>query len=512
MSGSEIEDRNEQLKEKFGNIEGFEVECLTTEDPGVLEEKSPKFDLSLNALVSSEDKEMVNVDDTREIGSVSVKVEELFASVMPPSTVEDDLVNQIMMVSCTDGQKTFVTQPACEMADVLDEVSQQEGSSYDSRREAEKMPLPDSFVAPDSSSMTPMQVACQRPPGRDDYTFRTVSRNAYKQDLYVQEFGISISNQLANVEVRTLPFPRLKYHDSSWEECIPSIGQRNMMHKKVVHGGSVRLWVCINFSPYITATIAPRLCNELIEICRTSGMVFEMNPVLTIQCARPKHCNDVSFTDLKWARAAVPENNQSFSNMEVVVLNKNIVQDKFEETSNVAGLADEHEERPRLSAISEDIHSATSRSKEIVVGPKAALCEWAIPNEFQDHPTTVEVNESSKGRGLLEMADCVFATANCKMDANGTTETPPKGLGVFLWKAMHDSTLTSLAISVEEVSVKQKTKACYTDQPMNPSMGQTGLFSLWMEEGYWIYYIQDANGRMWERTCRDLQIHHVQPD
>jgi hypothetical protein len=249
VSGSEIEDRNEQLKEKLGNIEGFEVECLTAEDPGVLEEeKSPKFDLSLNALVSSEDKEMVNVDDTREIGSVSVKVEELFASVMPPSTVEDDLVNQRMMVSCTDGQKTFVTQPACEMADVLDEVSQQEGSSYDmetggnnSRREAEKMHLPDSFVAPDASSMTPMQVTCQRPPGRDDYTFRTVSRNAYKQDLYVQEFGISISNRLANVEARTLPFPRLKYHDSSWEECIPSIGQRNMMHKKVVHGGIVRL-------------------------------------------------------------------------------------------------------------------------------------------------------------------------------------------------------------------------------------------------------------------------------
>jgi eukaryotic translation initiation factor 2C len=116
-----------------------------------------------------------------------------------------------------------------------------ETGGNNSRREAEKMHLPDSFVAPDASSMTPMQVTCQRPPGRDDYTFRTVSRNAYKQDLYVQEFGISISNRLANVEARTLPFPRLKYHDSSWEECIPSIGQRNMMHKKVVHGGIVRL-------------------------------------------------------------------------------------------------------------------------------------------------------------------------------------------------------------------------------------------------------------------------------
>ncbi len=95
------------------------------------------------------------------------------------------------------------------------------------------------------------------------------------------------------------------------------------------------------------------------------------------------------------------------------------------------------------------------------MGPEAALCEWASPNEFQDHPATVEVNESSKGRGLVEMVDYVFAIANCKMDVDGTTETPLKGLGVFLWKAMHDSTLTSLAISVEEVSVKQKTKALH---------------------------------------------------
>jgi eukaryotic translation initiation factor 2C len=94
---------------------------------------------------------------------------------------------------------------------------------------------------------------------------KTVSRNAYKQDPYVQEFGISISNQLANVEARILPPPRvcnwswhvarfgcsefcffctgwqwlkfsvhvqLKYHDTGREkECLPSIGQWNMMHK-----------------------------------------------------------------------------------------------------------------------------------------------------------------------------------------------------------------------------------------------------------------------------------------
>jgi hypothetical protein len=64
----------------------------------------------------------------------------------------------------------------------------------------------------------------------------------------MQEVGISVNNQLANVEARTLPIPRLTYHDTSWEEYIPSIGQRNMMHKKMVNGGAVKQWTCINFS------------------------------------------------------------------------------------------------------------------------------------------------------------------------------------------------------------------------------------------------------------------------
>jgi hypothetical protein len=236
------------------------------------------------------------------------------------------------------------------------------------------------------------------------------------------------------------------------------------MNIRMVNGGSIRRWACINFSQCVIARIAPQLCNELIEMYRTSGMVFEMNPMLTIQCAGSEHCDDV--------RVAVPENNQSFSDMKVMVHSRNIVQDEFQETSNTTGLADELKESPRLSGNAEDIHSATSKSKKIVVSPEVALYY--------------------------------------KMDADGTTETPLKGLGV--WKTMHDSTLTNLAISVEEISVKQDTKACYADQPMNPRMGQTCVFSLWMEEGSWIYYIQDANGQMWERTCRDLQIHHVQPD
>ncbi len=174
--GSAVEGMNEQLKEKLDNVEGLEVKCLTEEDPGILEEeKSPKLGLFLNTLANSEDKEMVDVDDTTETGNASLKVEELFANVLPPSAVEDDLVNQGMIVSCTDEQQTFVTQFASKMVDVLVEVSRQGDPSSrtecgmeirgdDSRGEAVRMQLPDSCVAPEDSSRVPIQVSCQASP------------------------------------------------------------------------------------------------------------------------------------------------------------------------------------------------------------------------------------------------------------------------------------------------------------------------------------------------------------
>ena len=41
------------------------------------------------------------------------------------------------------------------------------------------------------------------------FTLQTVSHNAYHQDPYAQEFGIRISDQLAQVEARILPAPRV---------------------------------------------------------------------------------------------------------------------------------------------------------------------------------------------------------------------------------------------------------------------------------------------------------------
>ncbi len=448
------------------------------------------------------------IEDINIRSKLEAEKEEPFTSVLPPSAVEDDLANQRTMVSCTKEQQSILVY-------VPVEVSQQAGPSSrteygmevrgdDNGVEAISMELPDSFVAPDDSSMTTMLVTCQHTPGRDNDTSQTVSRNAYKQDPYVQELCISISNRLANVEARTLPLSRLKYHDTSWEECIPSIGQRNMMHKKMVNGGMVKHCACVNFSRYVTVDITHQSYNELTLMCRTLGMMCGIKSVLTIQGVKPGQREDAN------PRAIFLECDQPLSDMEVEVLNEDGVPDESEEISNAT--------------------NSTDKYKKTVVGHATIPNDCAVKNEFQDNHALIGDNKDSRRCGLLKMGRCEFATDDDEMDPNGITETPTNGFGVSVWRAVHDLTLISLAIFVvifskvgtitrswkEEcagrISVKQKTEPRCTDQTMDPRTRQTDAFDLWMEEGCWIYMTQGANGHMWGKSCRDLQIHHDQPD
>ncbi|CAK9876584.1 unnamed protein product [Sphagnum jensenii] len=302
---------------------------------------------------------MVNVDDTSEVGNASLKVEELLTSVLPPYTVEDDHVDQRIMVSCTDEQQTFVTQPTCEMVDVVAEVSRHEDSSlkteYDmeirgnnSRCEAVRMQLTSSFVNPDDSSMVPI-------------------RKWWELTIMVM-FHIAL---------------------------IPENSDTN----NISHWN--RKWEC---------------------------------------------------TLLEHAKVAVYENDQPFSDMGVVIFNKSIIQNEF-------GV--------------------------IATTPEST-------NEYKESPTNMFVFPN-------------FPHLNpVQLDQEGSIALN------YLYKS---STTGVCNASAYEASVRQRIEACCTDQPMDPRMGQTDDSDSWMRESYWIYFIQDAKRRMWEkRLCRDNQIHHVKPD
>ncbi|VAH99218.1 unnamed protein product [Triticum turgidum subsp. durum] len=135
-----------------------------------------------------------------------------------------------------------------------------------------------------------LKVTCQRPQEREKDILQTVHHNAYYEDPYAQEFGIKIDEQLASVEARVLPPPRLKYHDSGREkDVLPRVGQWNMMNKKMVNGGRVSHWACINFSRNVQDNAAKVFCHELAIMCQISGMNFAPEPVLPVLSARPEH-------------------------------------------------------------------------------------------------------------------------------------------------------------------------------------------------------------------------------
>ncbi|TVU14872.1 hypothetical protein EJB05_38368, partial [Eragrostis curvula] len=111
-----------------------------------------------------------------------------------------------------------------------------------------------------------LKVTCQRPQERELDILQTVHHNAYYEDPYAQEFGIRIDERLAAVEARVLPPPR-----------------------KMVNGGRVSNWACINFSRNVQDSAARGFCHELAIMCQISGMDFALEPVLPPVTARPEH-------------------------------------------------------------------------------------------------------------------------------------------------------------------------------------------------------------------------------
>ncbi|EEE59702.1 hypothetical protein OsJ_12126 [Oryza sativa Japonica Group] len=88
-----------------------------------------------------------------------------------------------------------------------------------------------------------LRMTCERPAQRESsiieiktfYLYsQIVNTNSYGNDDCAKEFGIKVANQLAVVDARVLPTPRLKYHDSGREKvCNPSVGQWNMINKQM---------------------------------------------------------------------------------------------------------------------------------------------------------------------------------------------------------------------------------------------------------------------------------------
>ncbi|KAG2670879.1 hypothetical protein I3843_14G106300 [Carya illinoinensis] len=133
-----------------------------------------------------------------------------------------------------------------------------------------------------------LRATCQRPQQREGSIKEMVMRNNFSGNVLVnEEFGIKVKDELAVLDARVLPSPVIRYHDTGREQREqPRMGQWNMMNKKMINGGRVDFWTCVNFSARAHRDLPYHFCEQLIDMCSSKGMVFNPEPLVPIRTAQ----------------------------------------------------------------------------------------------------------------------------------------------------------------------------------------------------------------------------------
>ncbi|XP_026414046.1 protein argonaute MEL1-like [Papaver somniferum] len=137
-----------------------------------------------------------------------------------------------------------------------------------------------------------LRAACQRPKERETNIIEIVQKNRYTEDEYAKEFGIHVEGRLTSInDARVLPPPTLKYHDDGREVRIqPRVGQWNMINARMVNGGKVDRWACLNLSQRTSTENAKYFFDQLVKMCQSKGVDIDpARPLLPMRSGRSGH-------------------------------------------------------------------------------------------------------------------------------------------------------------------------------------------------------------------------------
>jgi hypothetical protein len=116
---------------------------------------------------------------------------------------------------------------------------------------------------------------CQPPNSRANKINHGLDILNYRQNEYMRQFGLQVSNDMAITQARVLPTPKLQYHPSSREASfIPKEGSWNLCNKKLAVGATLGSWACAVFGSERDFPIraVQSFLRELINTCLDIGM------------------------------------------------------------------------------------------------------------------------------------------------------------------------------------------------------------------------------------------------
>ncbi|CAM6039303.1 unnamed protein product [Sphagnum compactum] len=521
--GSAVEGMNEQLKEKLDNVEGLEVKCLTEEDPGILEEeKSPKLGLFLNTPASSEGPLSLR-DDVFDISDVG---EELVACNMVLEghldiSEDDRVVIRMMPEISTEPAAMGVSSYSNNVvkgehqADHgyfglgscgKTEVVQKPGENILHKQELDR-DEPADEERDEGNAFNAGDDGTEKETVGDDLDSGEHTDEEEDQDAEVAKH----KRKATDPDDRDLDQQQedadLQQDVGMDSKVVKDEEKRNNREQSREDSGDEDLEFNHGFKHEITTkqvdVAEDKICAQDVEATKEMDNIPEE---ATIQQ------DQAPSTDDEIDGFHEPADNQIAAELVEAAQEPEKIATLVVEDCNIESKLDAEVEVVESAKEIENVPEPTEGGGAIQIGEaSSAVVETNVQiHQVADDQITAEPDgavRNLKEDTTLPPLWFNYPAAEC---------LPSIGQWNMMYRKLVNGGVvkqwTCINFSRHQVSVKQRTKTCCTDQPTNTRIGQADASNPWMKESCWLYMIQDANGRMWGKSCRDLQIHHDQPD
>lgn len=121
-----------------------------------------------------------------------------------------------------------------------------------------------------------IKFTCQKPSVRANKINDGFQLLKYKDNEYMQQFGMTVKPEMTIVDARVLPTPQISYNPSSADGVFqPQNGAWNLRGKKVAHGATLGSWAVVNFMTILAVPVIQKFIRELCTTFIDTGLVSE---------------------------------------------------------------------------------------------------------------------------------------------------------------------------------------------------------------------------------------------
>lgn len=119
-----------------------------------------------------------------------------------------------------------------------------------------------------------IKFTCQKPNVRANKIMQGFNLLKYRENPYIQQFGMTVKPEMSMINARVLPVPQISYSQATPDGTFqPQGGAWNLRGKKVAHGAVLGSWSVVNFHSQIPMPAIQRFIRELCQTFIDTGLV-----------------------------------------------------------------------------------------------------------------------------------------------------------------------------------------------------------------------------------------------